>query len=150
MVDSERLVATNPDSATPSIKIDGVGHTDAELIACYKIYRMLWRTSSILTVNRVAQVVIASCAMGDDNVFMQNLASVLKTRVGAYKQLVAVGGVQDKKTKEMVRQIWLAPLTAKTTAEIEKSRPAYSFNPDGSLIRTSPFREFPEPEVFSS
>ena len=152
-LDSGAIQVKDEDTPKPSFRIGGVFTTDPDRTVNLRKLRMLQRISVILKSNKVAQFILLSCAAGSDSTFAPALSKVLKIRVGAYKQLVSVGGLSFTTTAgvtKIVDQIWLAPLTCKTPADVEKFRPALSFNPDGSPRDHRSLHEIPEPEVFAS
>jgi len=151
-IDSGQVEVKDPDSPTPSFRSKGspAWITDPAKTADLRKLQMLKRISAILNCYRVAQFIVLSCAAGSDPTLGPALSKVLNTRVGLYKQLVALGGLTYTTPGLPTwsgEQIWLAPLSCKTPQDVEKYRPP--FNPDHSPKDPHSLYDYPEPEVFA-
>jgi hypothetical protein len=153
-IDSGEVQVKNPDSPNPLFRSKGSNAwmNDSDKADDLRKVQMLKRISKILNCHKVAQLIVLSCAAGNDPTLGPALSKVLNTRVGLYKQLVAIGDIiytSPGQRQRTVKQIWLAPITCKTAKDADKYRPALTYGPDHAPNNHASLHEYPEPEVFS-
>jgi hypothetical protein len=129
-------------STTKTTEGAGLPH-DEKMVTKYTKYLQLFRISKILKANGIAKFIVLSCSVGRDTDFAGELAGILETPVGLYRQKVAT---EEVGSNHLI-QIWLSPPEAKTVAEKRVGQPKLTFDAKDRPKQHESLHEYPAPEI---